>query len=1224
MTKVLRNIALSLVLFLFVFWLVVQTSSFQAFGKQKIEQIIAQNSDFEVSIGNLSGFLPFSLNAEKIRVVKKSFENTPAQKICTIESISLVPLWFDLIFGNISFLSLQIDTPIIEKTFISSQNSDATPAQSELQIPKIPFDINLYSFEINHLQLSDSENSNQKLSIDVSGKIYWKEKKSSLAGKIQLVPHIASEFKGLLALDFKINKNILKGSLSVEMQKGFNNQTLEVIPFKTITTCLDFSGSSSAIFSYLSQASKQQESLIPLLVGNFRSWAVPDEKFSEQYPALYGLSTAGSIQLDTKRLSFSTDEIVGHVIPTQPIDDEVGPDEKLFASSPPIDDHKSCRENRFPFPIKGSFKGHFSYAKTADELSLEFGLESSRLELQNLILTNLENKLRTSIKSGNIYGTLDSSVSLSETTNAFLPIPIAFKTSYQSDLTKTFQIKDLLLDIAHIPCKGTFSIDIPTRACLGFLKVEQERLEPFAKLFHTDLEAQTSLSLTVDPIHDQNNELTHKLHCIAQLEKVLGTDIAIEKATLELQGFVTVSQLDLNATCSVKNIYTPSAEIDALKCSSTLHFAEVMKPFPLSLELTGRSKAGALCLQTNGEYSLFAPLEPFFCLNKFFVSSGNASINNKEPLQISWNQKEIRLLPLTLISNNKGSISAEFLGTKEAVSGKFEALDIPLELLDPFFSNFVFSGYFSGLGDLWGTSELPRFVLKTTTKDFAWWDRSYQQFPPLASGCQIELENHQLHIFGELQGFETKKPFSWDVTVPVNLSFFPFAVAIQKNEPLNGSITGEAALDTLLSEYLDEDEIVEGKIALNFLIKGSCEEPHFEGDFFVKEGKVGILTTGTELSNIFMHARVEEDQIVIDTLKGTDDRKEGSLTGSGWVKLDVKENFPFEIDLALANLQVVQLDFANIVVKGSSKLAGNMKKILLSGNMEAEKAEINITSTIATDLPKLDIIWANQEDAWQPIKKETGEIGIDLEINLPKGIITGPFLKSEWTGKVQIVGSPENLLMKGKVSCEDGTIAFANKEFFITHGTVDFAGDLFSQSRLNVIATIDLPQIVAHVIVRGPLDAPRLVLQSTPAMDDKDIISWILFGKSSTEISAGEGLQLAGIIISMKGSCSDFDPLAKIKDTLGIDRIDISTGNQVGPPSSPGESADSASNTSNAARLQVGKFIYDGVLVNVSNDVADQVNRVGLEVNLSKNVTVQAEVGDDADAIVSLNWKHNY
>ncbi|HXF28245.1 MAG TPA: translocation/assembly module TamB domain-containing protein, partial [Chlamydiales bacterium] len=161
----------------------------------------------------------------------------------------------------------------------------------------------------------------------------------------------------------------------------------------------------------------------------------------------------------------------------------------------------------------------------------------------------------------------------------------------------------------------------------------------------------------------------------------------------------------------------------------------------------------------------------------------------------------------------------------------------------------------------------------------------------------------------------------------------------------------------------------------------------------------------------------------------------------------------------------------------------------------------------------------------------------------------------------------------------------------------------------NLSAVHDFNTLKALLTLRGSLEKPRLTLGSTPDMPQTEILSWILFQKPFSEISPMEGITLADTILTLKGSATPFSVFNSFKRHLGIDQIDISKTDTAADP---------------AYAFHVGKYLSKNLFVRLSKDVANAANRVAIQANLNKNLSVQAEVGDDQQGQMSLVWKHDY
>jgi len=243
-------------------------------------------------------------------------------------------------------------------------------------------------------------------------------------------------------------------------------------------------------------------------------------------------------------------------------------------------------------------------------------------------------------------------------------------------------------------------------------------------------------------------------------------------------------------------------------------------------------------------------------------------------------------------------------------------------------------------------------------------------------------------------------------------------------------------------------------------------------------------------------------------------------------------------------------------------------------------------------------------------KKNNWPLVLNLQIEAPNKIfIKGSGFASEWKGSVLLSGDSKAFLVNGDLSIINGTYLFQGKEFQIKEGKISFAGDPEKKTTLYLIASKQIDDINAEIILRGPLKDPAIAFRSNPPLSQSEILSWILFNRGLSDISSFQGRQLNQSIKNLKNDNEEPDVLTKIRNQIGIDRIDISRDEY-------GEE--------NEVSVQVGKYIYQGVYVSVNKSITAETNRLAIEANLINHFKLQAEVGDDSAGQLLLKWKKDY
>jgi translocation and assembly module TamB len=419
------------------------------------------------------------------------------------------------------------------------------------------------------------------------------------------------------------------------------------------------------------------------------------------------------------------------------------------------------------------------------------------------------------------------------------------------------------------------------------------------------------------------------------------------------------------------------------------------------------------------------------------------------------------------------------------------------------------------------------------------------------------------------------------------------------------------------------EAIIGGDISIN----GTVEEPSFGGSVNVREGRIDLLPTGEVISDIQIEGTLENRQLSIHHLTATNDTN-GRISGNGLVGMTEENAFRWEALLDCANIKFVSLDYATVIADATVKLVGDLSSITISGSATAKKALIDLAARFPSNIPEIKVRYLDETTQQDSSYHVFFDLSIDASHNLE---IKGRGLSSQWDGHLHLGGEASDLNVEGLLRCLQGSFTLSTKELTISEGSIVCSGNVFKDSRLNVIANIGLPSITAQVFLKGSLEKPKIAIQSTPPKPDNEILSLLLFNKEFGDISPLQSLQLANTAMTLQRSSGPFDLLDRVKETFGIDIIDFGSSAPCVTPSSstplsldPTDTGPPPQDVQSDVSLKVGKYISDDVAVTVSKNVTSDANYLGLEAQIAPEIIAGAEVGDDQEGIVSLKWKKNY
>lgn len=445
-----------------------------------------------------------------------------------------------------------------------------------------------------------------------------------------------------------------------------------------------------------------------------------------------------------------------------------------------------------------------------------------------------------------------------------------------------------------------------------------------------------------------------------------------------------------------------------------------------------------------------------------------------------------------------------------------------------------------------------------------------------------------------------------------------------KDREMQINIFGEADLVRYLHRLIPPTVWATGHTAIDVRLSGLFSAPELSGNIKLIDGNFEQWETGTLLRHINGDFDIANDRIVLHALSAYD-AQGGSVTAMGELDLTKALDYPFHVDIAVNRASFADIDDMQAVLSGTMSFVGDVKGALLQGELVTDRLDFTLNDDSSSIDHDVEPEYVNQssDEALPTVHAKLSSkwpVSYDLQFvnGEPIRIHSKEFM-SHWKGDVKVTGSNIQPLLNGEFRIINGDFSlpdylFPGKKFKISQGTISFAGELNKKTTLYIVGEMEIEDIVAQVIVKGPLGNPSLAFRSNPPLSQREILSWILFGRGMGDITSYQGAELTQSFNRLKrsggGKNSSFlTSLTRLKENLGIDRIGIDRTQKDGKEE---------------ISLQVGKYIFPDVFLGVTRNMSSDSNRIGVEANLLKNLKLQAEVGDDSDNQLHLKWKHDY
>lgn len=406
----------------------------------------------------------------------------------------------------------------------------------------------------------------------------------------------------------------------------------------------------------------------------------------------------------------------------------------------------------------------------------------------------------------------------------------------------------------------------------------------------------------------------------------------------------------------------------------------------------------------------------------------------------------------------------------------------------------------------------------------------------------------------------TRRPLTIDISDVQTTGSFTNGL-LTANSVVTSDDLGHVEVN-LKSELLEESPPISGQIVLNDIdvaplkplspairtltgvlngnisIDGSVASPELSGDMSISNGAIDIEDTPVSLDNWQQTITLNGQQATFDgsfILGGG----EGALDGSfSW-----NDQPTASINVKGKNFEVRQPNM-RFRVSPDISVAATTEKVDVTGSVNIPWARIEIESLPESAVsPSKDVHLRGEPPKEEPLDIVHASVMVGIDRKKTGEVQFEAFgLKASLHGGIRVNTQPA-LVGYGDLQILNGRYNAYGQQLVIQTGEVQFNGPI-DQPMLLVEAIRDPNKtdddVIAGIRIDGAADAPSINLFSDPAMDQQNILSYLLTGEGADSSSGSQDPNYAALLLGF-GLSNTKTLTGSVGEAIGIDDFSLST-----------------------------------------------------------------------------------
>jgi autotransporter translocation and assembly factor TamB len=371
------------------------------------------------------------------------------------------------------------------------------------------------------------------------------------------------------------------------------------------------------------------------------------------------------------------------------------------------------------------------------------------------------------------------------------------------------------------------------------------------------------------------------------------------------------------------------------------------------------------------------------------------------------------------------------------------------------------------------------------------------------------------------------------------------------------------SLAHLGSLFPDEVQNFQGAAAINLRVQGAFRHPEAAGSVALTGIGGQVVPLGITLSDSKLLVHLDPRAIRIDTIEAYSGR--GSIIGNGeiglmqYVPSELNVNLTFTRWPAIDTRQYAATIGGHLVADGTirrPRLRGQLE--VLNGTFQPDIAFLSATSNLSPD-ETIEVVQPGHRVA-QPVNNTAGPNGrpftppavppqpstfnnlaMKVAVIIHRNTwIRHPDAAVELEGNLEVNKDPGGpIKVAGEVRTMRGWMNYYNRQFTLKTGVFTFTGGDTIDPLLDINAQYPITNYIIDIVVGGTASKPTLQLKSQPELAQADILSLILFGRTTDTLSQGQRAGLQQQATKMATGVAAHQIGQAVASSMGLQRMGI-------------------------------------------------------------------------------------